>query len=182
MAGVLPPWHDGCHGSRVWRGKPPVEQKRPPFGDGPHGSQQGVTPCTPHRAHRARGTREKASWPGFYRRGTTGATARGSGVVNRQLNRKDRHSATGLMARIKGQRGYEITLAFCVAKISKQHRIIPAPLVEYVQCQLLCTVPIIKKKRSSLFGAAKPPNLCRNIPTCISLSLPSANCGGAERR
>ena len=55
MAGVLPPWHDGCHGSRVWRGKPPVEQKRPPFGDGPHGSQQGVTPCTPHRARRARG-------------------------------------------------------------------------------------------------------------------------------
>ena len=102
MAGVLPPWHDGCHGSRVWRGKPPVEQERPPFGDGPHGSQQGVTPCTPHRAHRARGTREKASWPGFYRRGTTGATARGSGVVNRQLNRKGRHSATGLMARSRG--------------------------------------------------------------------------------
>ena len=101
MAGVLPPWHDGCHGSRVWRGKPPVEQERPPFGNGPHGSQQGVTPCTPHRARRALGTREKASWPGFYRRGTTGATARRSGVATCQLDRKDRHSAMGLMARIK---------------------------------------------------------------------------------
>ena len=21
LAGVLPPWHDGCHGSRVWQAK-----------------------------------------------------------------------------------------------------------------------------------------------------------------
>ena len=36
-----------------------------------------------------------------------------------QLNRKDRHSATGLMARSKGQRGFDSTLAFRIAKIAK---------------------------------------------------------------
>ena len=32
------------------------------------------------------------------------------------LNRKDRYSATGLMARNKGQHGFETMLAFCVVK------------------------------------------------------------------
>ena len=36
-----------------------------------------------------------------------------------QLNRKDRHSATGLMARNKGQRGFDSTLAFRIAKKAK---------------------------------------------------------------
>ena len=34
---------------------PPLSSPRPPLGDGPRGSRQGVSPCTPHRAHRARG-------------------------------------------------------------------------------------------------------------------------------
>ena len=55
MAGVLPPWHNGCHGSPVWRGFLPIGRYRSPSGDRPSGSRQGVTPCTPHRAHRARG-------------------------------------------------------------------------------------------------------------------------------
>ncbi len=36
---VLPPWHDGCHGSPVRCGTPSVGRYRPPFGEGPHGSQ-----------------------------------------------------------------------------------------------------------------------------------------------
>ena len=42
-----------------------------------------------------------------------------------QLNSKDRHSATGLMARNKGQRVKEHTLVFCVTGISKPRRNIP---------------------------------------------------------
>ncbi len=41
LAGVLPPWHDGCHGSPVWCGFPLVGRYRPPSGDRPSGSQQG---------------------------------------------------------------------------------------------------------------------------------------------
>ena len=65
----------------------------------------------------------------FYRRGTTGATARQSGEISCLLASIDRHSATGLMAREKGQRGDETTLAFCVAKISKLHRSIPSSVI-----------------------------------------------------
>ena len=62
----------------------------------------GLKPCTPDCAAEPRsGIGRHAAWPGFYRRGTTGATARRSGVATCQLDRKDRHSATGLMARIK---------------------------------------------------------------------------------
>ena len=59
-----------------------------------------------------------ASWPGFYRRGTTGATARRTGVVPCGLHSIDRHSTAGLMARNKGQRELDFTLAFYVAKIT----------------------------------------------------------------
>lgn len=45
-----------------------------------------------------RGVERHAAWPGFYRRGATGAMARWFSVALRQLNRKGRHSATGLMA------------------------------------------------------------------------------------
>ena len=55
LAGVLPPWHDRCHGSPVWCGSLPIGRFRPPFGDRPHGSHKGQCPLPPHRAHRARG-------------------------------------------------------------------------------------------------------------------------------
>ena len=66
-----------------------------------------------------RGVERHAAWPGFYRRGATGAMTRQFSVALRQLNRKGRHSATGLMARTKVQRVLENTLDFFVAKISK---------------------------------------------------------------
>ena len=48
LAGVLLPWHNGCHGSRVWCDFLFVDVYRPPFGDGPHGSlkkgQRGFEP------------------------------------------------------------------------------------------------------------------------------------------
>ena len=34
---------------------PTLSSPRPPLGDGPRGSRQGVSPCTPHRARGARG-------------------------------------------------------------------------------------------------------------------------------
>ena len=66
-----------------------------------------------------RGVEGHAAWLRSYRRGTTGATARGSGVLPCLAADSDRHSATGLMARSKGQRGFDSTLAFRIAKIAK---------------------------------------------------------------
>ena len=63
-----------------------------------------------------RGVEGHAAWLRSYRRGTTGATARGSGADSCCLHSKDRHSATCLMARNKGQRGYDLTLAFLQAQ------------------------------------------------------------------
>ena len=61
---------------------------------------QGVIPCTPHRAHRARGySGDMQLGRGFTAARRTGLAARGSGADSRQLHSKDRHSATGLMAR-----------------------------------------------------------------------------------
>ena len=58
MAGVLPPLGNGPRGSRVWQGDALHPTPRP----------LGVGLFERH-----------AAWPGFYRRGTTGATARRSG-------------------------------------------------------------------------------------------------------
>ena len=55
LAAELPPLGDRPRGSPVWCGFLFVGVRRPPSGDRPSGSRQGVTPCTPHRAHRARG-------------------------------------------------------------------------------------------------------------------------------
>ena len=67
----------------------------------------------PHTAPIGRGTvRGEASWLRSYRRSATGLAARGSGVDSCYLHSKDRHSATGLMAHNKGQRGCEPTLVF----------------------------------------------------------------------
>ena len=100
LAGVLPPLGGGPRGSPVWHDFLFVGEPRPPFGDGPHGSRKGQCPLTPDCAPWARrGVEGHAGWLGFYHRGTTGATARGSGTTSCLLASPDRHSATGLMAR-----------------------------------------------------------------------------------
>ena len=55
--------------------------------------------------------------------------ARRFSVALRQLNRKGRHSATGLMACKKGQHGFEPMLAFFVAEIFKARRSIPTDIL-----------------------------------------------------
>ena len=122
------------------------------------------------------GTRGKAAWLRSYRRSATGLAARRSGVASCQLNRKDRHSATGLMARNKGQRGYEIPLAFCVAKISKLHQSIQLgglSMIIYTNRRAKTKSAVLRCKAIS--ATSKHPKHRR-------LSLLSANCGGAERR
>ena len=74
---------------------------------------RGSAPAPRTARYARRGVEGHAAWLRSYRRGTTGATARRSGVDSCYLHSKDRHSATGLMARNKGQRGCEPTLAFC---------------------------------------------------------------------
>ena len=97
MAGVLPPWHNECHGSPVWQGfalRPSLRAMRAVH-SGDMRLGRGFTavarrvprlaglaglcpaPLTARYARRALGGH--AAWPGFYRRGTTGATARRSG-------------------------------------------------------------------------------------------------------
>ena len=121
---------------------------------------QGAVPLNPDCAPWARrGVGRHAAWPGFYRRGTTGATARGSGVAPCSLDRKDHHSATGLMARIKGHRGFEITLAFCVAEISNL-------MSKYPDWHDLSMVYANRRiKIKPVFCAAKPSKLHRSIPS-----------------
>ena len=75
-------------------------------------------PCTQYRATGRGAARGTCDWLGFYRRGTTGATARRTGAVPCWLASSYRHSAAGLMARNKGQRELDFTLAFYVAKIT----------------------------------------------------------------
>ena len=114
-------------------------------------------------------TRGKVAWLRSYRRGTTGATARRSGVASCQLNRKDRRRAMGSPAHNKCQRGLGTMLAFCVMKISKLRRL---------------SKPTANRKLENEFAYG-----CREItyaapehPNHRHLSLSSANCGGAERR
>ena len=65
---------------------------------------EGLKPFTSElRATGAQGTRGKAGWPGFYRRGTTGATARRSGRTECRLAIQGRRSAKGLAAGGKGR-------------------------------------------------------------------------------
>ena len=75
----------------------------PPLGDRPRGSRKGQCPLTPDCALCAQSARRKAAWSQTYR-----------------------HSATGLMARKQGRRGFDFPLAFCIAKISKLRRTIPS--------------------------------------------------------
>ena len=56
------------------------------------------------------------TWLGFTHRGTTGATARRSGVDPCLLSCKDRHSATGLMAHKTGQRDFSFRWPFALQK------------------------------------------------------------------
>ena len=113
LAGVLPPWHDGCHGSPVLCGILSVGRYKPP----PHdlrystprrvlvGKQlicgvtaarqraswlaQGVVPLDPGlRAFGAQGHRETRGLASFYRRSATGLAARESGVVSLSVKAK----------------------------------------------------------------------------------------------
>ena len=120
----------------------------------------GGDPLHPIPRHRARGcSGDMPSWLGFYRRSATGLAARGSGAIPCRLASSYRHSATGLMARYKGQRGFEIPLAFCAAKIPKSQENIPT-------CKgCVCPTPtadrrkrpfIIAANSSSYIGVSQP--------------------------
>ena len=82
---------------------------------------RGSAPAPRTARYARRGVEGHAAWLRSYRRGTTGATARGSGADSCYLYSKDRHSATGLMARNKGQRGCEPALAFCRGSAPAPH-------------------------------------------------------------
>ena len=113
----------------------------------------GLKPCTPHRAHRARGhSRESglaAELPPL------GNGPRGSPVWSSfVLVDKERPPfGGGPHGSLKGQRMKENTLPFCVAGISKTHRSVPSSAV-YVWI-----VPTAEEK-TRLFSAQ------RNYPSC----------------
>ena len=97
LAGVLPPWHDRCHGSPAWQGfalRPSLRAMRAGHsGDMRLGrgftavarqvprlaGLAGLCPAPLTARYARRALWGHAAWPGFYRRGTTGATARRSG-------------------------------------------------------------------------------------------------------
>ena len=63
----------------------------PPLGDRSRGSRKGQCPLAPDCALCAQGRRETCWLAWFYRRGTTGAAARGFGAIFRLLAREGRH-------------------------------------------------------------------------------------------
>ena len=133
----------------------------------------------PHTAPIGRGAaRGKASWPGFYRRGTMGATARGSGTAPCCLYSIDRHSATGLMARAPKSAGRG------PSKIAPQGGKPDRHLLRRKQnpCKgCVCPTPTVGNHKPSFVEAAKQSS-CRNHVTPQGVSLPHADCGEAERR
>ena len=191
MAGVLPPWHDRCQGSRVWcdfllvglnrplldnKGLSPLTSRRarlargcswdmpvgwvlPPLGDRPRGSPvwQGVTPCTPNRAKRRGATLGACGLAGFYRRSATGLAARGFGRV------PCIHRA-------------QIAVAPAVPRLAPVFGKTPEP----VRGKPAPRHPRWEQK-PSLFDASKPPSR-KNYFNPQGVSLPTANCVGAERR
>ena len=91
------------------------------------------------------------------------------------LNRKDRRRATGPPARNKGKRDSMFTLAFCVAEMSKLYRSIPISIV------FVGTSPA-EKENSFVSLCCEASPAASKHPKRRYLSLPSATCGGAERR
>ena len=137
----------------------------------------GLKPCTPDcAAEPHRGVGRHAAWPGFYRRGTTGATARRSGVASCQLNRKKRRRAMGPPAHNKCQRDSKFTLAFWVAKLSKPCRsILAGAICVWIESNAEEKIKPVFLHHEVIQAAMQYPNL-------HWLSLPNATCGEAERR
>ena len=124
-AGVVP-LHPGlrAYGAQGTRGTCGLAVKLPPLGGRPRGSRVWQGDAL-HPTPRPLGVglfERHAAWPGFYRRGTTGATARRSGVVSHQLASIDRHSATGLMVRNQNPACFQNRLDFFVTKQPKPCR------------------------------------------------------------
>ena len=121
----------------------------------------------PHPAPIGRGAaRGKASWPGFYRRGTMGATARGSGTAPCCLYSIDRHSATGLMARALNP------LAAGLPKSANHQNSIPPQGVNLPTANsgkqkphkgYACLPPAVGKQKPSLLDASKA-SICKKLP------------------
>ena len=115
------------------------------------------------RAGGAQGARGNAAWPGFYCRGTTSATARRSGRVFCQLNRKGRRSATGLSACESGQRVENTRWPFLIREKggwSKTENGTAIPLIgEKSVKQMLFSEKIIRKERMLKNGIA-PGMVC----------------------
>ena len=204
MAAELPPLGDRPRGSPVWCSFLSGGRYRPPSGDRPSGSRQGVTPCTPYRAHRARGyLRENglaAELPPL------GDRPRGSPVWCSFLSggryrppSGDRPSGSrqGVTPctpyRAHRARGYlrENGLAAELPPLGDRPRGSP------VWCSFLSggryrppsgDRPSGLCQRPARFGnpfgllPCKSGHPTRKYPKQRYLSLPSANCGGAERR
>jgi len=80
------------------------------------------------------------------------------------------------MARNKGQRGYEIPLAFCVAKIPKLHQ-----SIQLGGLSMIIYTNRRAKTKSAVLRCKAIPAASKH-PKHRCLSLPDASCGGAERR
>ncbi len=55
---VLPPWHDGCHGSPVWQGELPLDPRQPP-----HVLQNAATFSRSHASYKGRNCRFSSGFP-----------------------------------------------------------------------------------------------------------------------
>ena len=82
----------------------------------------------------------------------------------------DRHSATGLMARYKGQHGFEIPLAFCAAKIPSRFETSQPARAAYAPTNYESEFPPAYQRRKIF-----QPHL--SIPTCKGCVCPTPTAG-----
>ena len=139
-----------------------------------------------------RGVERHAAWLRNYRRSATSLAARGSDVVFCSLDRKGRHSATGLMACFHSPACLKNRLGFFVGENSVlQWKKLSFSCLPQSQpcCSTISHLALVEHGSHKLRKTAKSGSLrCAIVqattqpPTHISLSIPIANCGGAERR
>ena len=152
----------------------------------------GLCPAPRTARDARRGVGGHAAWLRSYRRSATGLAARRAGVVSRQLADIGRHSATGLMACFHSPACLKNRLGFFVGENSVlQWKKLSFSCLPQSQpcCSTISHLALVEHGSHKLRKTAKSGSLrCAIVqattqpPTHISLSIPIANCGGAERR
>ena len=181
--------------------------KLPPLGDGPRGSRKGQCPVTPDCALCAQSARRKAAWSQTYRHSATGLMARRSGAAPSGWPTQTaiRRQASWLAAKasmdLKSRWPFVLQKYQAASKHPNPQGLrMPPPTMNQN------SRPLISAAKSSSHAVASQPargayaprrlrtgksahsSLWQSLPAeteylnSQGVRMPTANCGGAERR